>query len=192
MKPAIPTLSLALLLAAAPLPAQELAAPRFDAAAPTPPALFDLAPVEAAPADPGARAADVVADARGFSFRPILHALGGAVVGGWVGYVGAQVVKSDWDKAENGSFSGQRTAWVAAGAAVGMLGSWLIGETRSPRPGPLTPPRRSVRDRSLITGAEIRDSGLRTALEVVTPTWPSKLRPQQRSSPAGLSAQAWP
>lgn len=174
MKPTLLLRLFALLLVAVPASAQQLDVARFDAAALTAPPPLDLsvAPVAApAPARAQATPSDAgraTADDHGFSFRPILHALGGALVGGWVGYVGAQVVKSDWDKETNGTFSDQRTTWVAAGAAVGVLGSWLIGETRPPRPGPLTVERRSPRDRSVITSKEIREAGLQTALDIVT------------------------
>lgn len=175
MKPALPTLPLILLLVAAPAVAQELAAPRFDAAMLAAPASVDLpgvatpmAPVDRRSAGHTGSDAAAAESTGGFSMKPILHALGGAVIGGWVGYVGAQVVKSDWDKSDNSAFTGQRSTWVAAGAAVGVIGAWLIGETRPPRPDPFPVDRPSPRDRSTISDVEIRESGLRTALEVVT------------------------
>lgn len=175
MKTTPVTLILALLVAAAPAAAQQLTDSRFQRATiPATAALVAPMPVAAATAaptlDPAERApaADAsVADDGGFSFRPILHTLGGALVGGWLGYVGAQVAKSDWDKETNGTFAEQRTTWVAAGAAVGVLGSWLIGETRAPRPGGPLAPRPSPRDRTMITTREIRDSGHHNALDVI-------------------------
>lgn len=174
MKTTPVTLILALLVAAAPAAAQQLTDSRFQRAEipATASLVTPVAPAVAAPAlsraerDPDAADASV-ADDGGFSFRPILHTLGGALVGGWLGYVGAQVAKSDWDKETNGTFVEQRTTWVAAGAAVGVLGSWLIGETRAPRPGGPLAPRPSPRDRTMITTQEIRDSGHHNALDVI-------------------------
>lgn len=163
MKPALlpPTLLSVLLLAAIPLQGQQIDSSRFD----------DVGVTPAPPVPVAAPAAETtptaMQDDRGFSFKPILHVIGGALVGGWVGYVGAQVVKSDWDKETNGTFVQQRTTWMATGAALGVLGSWIIGGTRSPRPGPLTVEPRSPRDRGTITTREIRESRLQTALEVV-------------------------
>ena len=106
----------------------------------------------------------------GFDLGSVAHALGGALVGGWVGFVGAQVVQSDWDKSSNSGLTSQRSAWVAGGAAIGILGSWLIGETRTPGPGPLTVDPRPMRGRNLISASEIAESGAMNAYELVSTT----------------------
>lgn len=103
----------------------------------------------------------------GFDFGDVVHAIGGALVGGWVGFVGAQVVHSDWDKSSNSALSSQRSAWVAGGAAIGILGSWLIGETGTPGPGPMDVQPQPMRGRNVITAKQIAESGAMNAYELI-------------------------
>jgi hypothetical protein len=156
-------ITIALLLVALPATSQELSTSRFETARIVPEEVSDLpAPV----AERAAPEASQGNDGRGLlSFTSLAHAVGGAIVGGFVGYVGAQVVKSDWDKENNGSFKDQRSAWVAGGAVVGLLGSRLIGRTGPvldvPQPGP---PRR---DALTITEREIREADVTNAYDLV-------------------------
>ena len=41
----------------------------------------------------------------------LLHALGGVVVGGWLGWMGSQVSYSDWNEEVDGEFASQRRGW---------------------------------------------------------------------------------
>lgn len=166
MRATLPTAAVLLLATAGTAAGQRLVSPRFQAAERAPDA---FAPSAATPAptteDP--RDEPRVREGGGLlSFSSVVHAIGGAIVGGWVGYVGAQVVKSDWDKENNGSFSHQRSAWVAGGMVIGLLGSRLIGRTSAPRPGPLevTRPRRN---RSVLTAAEIADANVDNAFDLI-------------------------
>ena len=147
---------------------QEIAPSRFDPAR--------LAPsgsaVEAATLSPYGDAAAVAGTAYGdetrqggLTWTQIAHRVGGALVGGWLGYVGAQVVRSDWDKETNGSFRHQRYSWAAAGAVVGVVGSHLLRGTRAPRPGPRVV--ESVSRGSRLGTEEIRSSQARTAYELI-------------------------
>ncbi|HUG41658.1 MAG TPA: hypothetical protein VMM12_14310 [Longimicrobiales bacterium] len=167
-----PPLVLALSVLASSLP-QELPAPRFDGARLVPASLLELNPdriptaplaldPSPAPAVPGA--AD--ARGRGLTWMQIAHRVGGALVGGWIGYVGAQVVRSDWDKQTNGTFHYQRYSWAAAGAVVGFVGSHVIRGTRSPR---TAGPRLEVepRDGSYLSMEEILSANVGSAYDLI-------------------------
>ncbi len=174
---------LAVILAAgaAPLHAQRLAPSRFEAALPALPALAAVPAVPAtaataapalgrvaAPAAHVDRADDEQKEGSSnglFSFRTLAHVVGGAVVGGWVGYVGAQVARSDWDKESNSALSDQRSAWVAGGAVLGILGSRLIGRTSPPVLGPLQPRPRA--DRNVLTTEEIQAASVTDAYDLI-------------------------
>lgn len=151
---------------------QELAPPRFDDARRAAVALPAIAAPEtqAVRFRPAAETAAVEdqSERQGLTWRQIAHRLGGALLGGWVGYVGSQVVLSDWDKETNNSFLEQRYRWAAAGAVLGVVGSHLFGATRGPgeRATPSVP--MTPRDRWSYLGAEeIRASETRTAYELI-------------------------
>lgn len=151
--------------------AQELPSDRFDAA------VVDRLGHPIVP-EPGLPALDAAADQRAgaglFSWSGVLHTLGGALVGGWVGYVGSQVALSDWEKETNSSFRDQRLSWVAGGMAVGVLGSWVIGGTGSPA-GALAPaPGDPGSDRMWIGRSEIRGtdaSDVYALIQSIRPEW---------------------
>jgi hypothetical protein len=113
-------------------------------------------------------------EARGglrFSWSDVAHTVGGALVGGWLGYVGSQVVQSDWDKEANGAFRSQRSLWSAAGALLGIAGSQALGATE---PAVVVRERPEVdRARRTITEPEIRGSSAGNAYDLV-----SALRPE--------------
>lgn len=96
-----------------------------------------------------------------------LHTLGGALVGGWVGYVGSQVALSDWEKSSNGAFADERSRWVAAGMVVGIIGSRLIGGTAPPGPGSgeVLRPRP---DRNVLGRTQIASAGARNVYELIS------------------------
>jgi hypothetical protein len=102
----------------------------------------------------------------------IARFLGAAIVGGWVGYVGAQVQTSDWDKSSNSELRNQRATWVAGGAVLGMVGVRLfpgLGGSQPLRPRASPPPARLV-----IGEDEVRSSGTTTVLQLVRaarPEW---------------------
>lgn len=107
-----------------------------------------------------------------FTWRGLAHTIGGALVGGWLGFVGSQVVKGDWEKDSNGSLRNHRTLLTAAGALAGVVGSRLIGHTRPPRDA-IRPGPRQRSDR-LLTREEIAESEARDAYELISgrrPQW---------------------
>jgi hypothetical protein len=61
--------------------------------------------------------------------RPALRALGGAVLGAWVGFIASQVSRSDWDQEEDGDFTSYRVGFAVGGAAVGAVAGLVMGRT---------------------------------------------------------------
>ncbi len=221
---------LALAAGAAPLRAQERPASRFQAALSIPAATLVAPPAQptvvsalttvpgpSAPATgwsataPGrsaassSRAGEAAAEQGSsgfFSFRNLAHFVGGAIVGGWVGYVGAQVAHSDWDKESDGSLSNQRSTWVAGGMVLGMVGSRLIGHTSPPRPDPLV--RQPRASRNILTLDEIRGSTVSDAYDLIqslrkdwlvtrgTNSWSETARGTLQGSPAAPSGTIVP
>lgn len=147
---------------------QEIAPSRFDDARITATSLVvEDAPVPASEGEGSAASAALPHEAPGggLTWKQIAHRVGGALVGGWLGYVGAQVVRSDWDKKTNGSFRHQRYSWAAAGAVVGVVGSHLLRGTQAPRPGgPVVP---TAARGAHLGSEEIRSSQARTAYELI-------------------------
>lgn len=129
-------------------------------------ASMPAAPVSASAKTGSSRALSV-------SWSTVAHRLGGALVGSWVGYVGAQVVQSDWAKESNGGFRGQRSMWVVAGALAGVVGSHVVGKTAVPV---MVPERLDhfSREQREISTEELREAGNQSAYDVVQrvrPRW---------------------
>ena len=158
-------LPLVLALGALASPPQELAPPRFDPVrlSPTPLATAAL-PAASTPAAPDGIVTAGEAEERGVTWKKVAHRVGGALVGGWLGYVGAQVVLSDWEKDTNWSFLDQRYSWAAAGAVAGIVASHLI---RGTGPGRVRVEPRPDRDRSFLGTEEIRSAAATNAYELI-------------------------
>jgi hypothetical protein len=101
-----------------------------------------------------------------------LYTVSGAIVGGWAGYVGAQVAWSDWR--DTPGRSDQRLRFSVAGAAIGLVAGFLIG-SRAPAAAPLVPPA-SAPVRRVITEEEIRASAARSLTQLVRERRPQWLR----------------
>ncbi len=108
------------------------------------------------------------------------YAVGGALVGGWTGYVAAQVTWSDWsDGAGRGT---QRIRFSVSGAALGLLAGALIGSHHTGAAAA------AVEERELappittrpITAEEIRASSARTVTELLRQLRPQWLRSRGR------------
>lgn len=101
----------------------------------------------------------------------VLWAVGGAIVGGWTGYVASQVVRSDWSTADGRSTL--RLRFSLAGAGLGFVGGYLAGRHEPARsPIPAWPPT-ELRQRP-ITEAAIRASAARSVTELLRekrPQW---------------------
>ena len=122
--------------------------------------------IDPPPPPPPPPPATAEAEQRGLTWEQIAHRVGGAVIGGWIGFVGAQVTLSDWDKDTNSSFRDQRYTWAAAGAVAGLVASHVVG--RSFSPGPRSErPEVFARDGRYLGEAEIRASDARNAYELI-------------------------
>lgn len=108
------------------------------------------------------------------------HALGGALIGSWAGYVTSQVAWSDWR--EGTGRGAYRVRFSATGAALGLFVGTFIGsrgtEATAPLPlervvvPPITP--------GPITEDEIRASSARTLTELLRRLRPQWLRSRGR------------
>jgi len=101
-----------------------------------------------------------------------LYALGGAIVGGWAGYVCAQVAWSDWR--DDPGRRDQRVRFSVAGAAIGLVAGLLIG-TRTPAAVRPMPPV-STPGQGAISEEEIRASGARSLSQLLREKRPQWLR----------------
>ncbi len=146
-------------------------------AAPAPPAADPLLgeapsaaalPVPAAPAR--ARRAGVPRAARSF-----LHTVGGAVVGGWLGLVTSQVVRSDWEKESNDEVTGHRVGFALGGALFGGAGGLFIGSRPS---SDLRASLRQARrgEQEVISQEEIETANASNLFELVQRLHPEWLR----------------
>lgn len=106
--------------------------------------------------------------------RSLLHTIGGAAVGAWIGYFTSQLFRSDWDKESNQEVAGYRMGFALGGAALGGAGGLVIG-TRAPTTytGNLRP-KEPVRD--LITREQIEASGVANVYDLVQSLHPEWLR----------------
>jgi hypothetical protein len=105
--------------------------------------------------------------------RGMAHYLGGALLGGWVGFVGAQVTHSDWERQTAGQLREQRATWAIAGATVGLIAARLLP---SSTPTPVALPERGFAppSRARLATEDIRNSGATNALELIRglrPEW---------------------
>ncbi|MEJ2184858.1 MAG: hypothetical protein P8Z36_02870 [Gemmatimonadota bacterium] len=103
----------------------------------------------------------------------VLWAVGGAIVGGWTGYVASQVARSDWsDASGRGAL---RLRFSLAGAGLGLLGGFLAGNRAPARP--VTPVWRPTDVRNgPITEEDIRASMARSVTELLREKRPQWLR----------------
>lgn len=144
--------------------------------------LPDAIPVSEAPPVPGTPAApDAGSDAGSISWHAVAHVVGGALVGGWVGYIGSQVVRSDWDKRTNWDLREERMGWAAVGAVAGVLGSRAVGPTTAPGAN-LDPLEGRSKRGSVISTAEIRDADVTNAYDVIDLLRRDWLRPRGTNS----------
>jgi hypothetical protein len=153
----------------------------------TDPYTITMAPI--APIAPAPRAAEE-SGAVGRGFRAAVGIAVGAVVGGWLGYFGAQVTNSDWEKISTAEKTSLRQGYTVAGLGVGgVVGYFLRPKGRVPGrlPQPFNVPARS--GRLLLASSELRRSIATNALEAVEmgrPEWTK----QQRDDEAKRAGQA--
>jgi hypothetical protein len=118
--------------------------------------------------------------ALGLGARALVGVVGGAVVGGWLGYFGAQVGRSDWARVTDTEKSSLRRSYMVSGAGVGaFLGYFMRPRVRatSRLPQPIHIPARTGRQLLMLT--ELRRSIATNALEAVElgrPEWTKQQR----------------
>lgn len=177
---ALALVTIAALATATPATAQRLD-DRFRASdLPTPATL--AAPDAPTPTLGATAAPQVSAQPRSGFLWSVVRVLSGAVIGGGLGYVGTQIVRSDWDEPTDGSYSNQRRTWVAAGMVAGAVTGTLIGGRRrglEPVDLPVPTPRDQ---RSIITGREIGESEIHNAYDIVHSLRPEWMRTRGTSS----------
>lgn len=100
-----------------------------------------------------------------------LWAVGGAIVGGWTGYVASQVARSDWSDASGRG--GMRLSFSLTGAGLGLIGGYFAGRhTPTISPTPARPP--TYLRGGPLTEKEIRVSTARSVTELLRekrPQW---------------------
>lgn len=134
-----------------------------------------MTPVAPAPAADAEHASTL-----GKSLRAVLGVGTGALVGGWLGYFGAQVGRSDWDRVPTGEKNSLRQSYTAAGVGVGGLVGYFLRpkmRARGALPQPLNIPARSGRQLFAVT--ELRRSVATNALEAVELDRPEWTKPQR-------------
>jgi hypothetical protein len=172
----------------APLAAQSVA-PRLSLVARSETAPYTITMTPIAPA-PRAVAAEDESGAAGRGFRAAVGIVVGAAVGGWLGYFGAQVTNSDWEKITSAEKTSLRQGYTVAGLGVGgLVGYFLRPKARIPNrlPQPFNVPART--GRLLLASSELRRSIATNALEAVEmgrPEWTK----QQRDDEAKRAGQA--
>lgn len=127
------------------------------------------------PEKPAASAVPDIADTRDHHpvVRVVLWAVGGAIVGGWTGYVASQVARSDWsDASGRGAL---RLRFSLAGAGLGLIGGFFAGHRAPARSLPPVWRPTDVRD-GPIAEQEIRASMARSVRELLREKRPQWLR----------------
>jgi len=108
--------------------------------------------------------------------RIVVFGTGGALLGGWTGFVASQVVWSDWRNEPGRSAIRQRYSLIGAG--VGILAGVLMGIHSSPNPIPrLGPPAPDLASPNApITAEQIQASSARSIRELLRELRPRWLR----------------
>jgi hypothetical protein len=151
--------------------------------------------VHMTPVAPAQRAADDAGpSAAGKVLRAVAGVGAGALVGGWLGYFGAQVGRSDWQKSTSEEKTSLRQSYTTAGVGVGgLLGYFMRPKVRARQaiPQPTSVPART--GRQLFSVAELRRSIATNALEAVEldrPEWTKQQRADEAKDGSAARAGA--
>lgn len=132
------------------------------------------APAQGTPAAAVAGERAATAPRTGHSLlNTILYSAGGAVLGGWAGYMTSQIVWSDWQKLSRPGAN--RLHYTLTGAGLGALAGALLGHHVEPGAGAATP---VFGIRPAITTEQIQASHTRTVQELVQLLRPQWLNPR--------------
>ena len=130
-------------------------------------------------------------------FRTAVGVGVGAVVGGWLGYFGAQVANSDWERISASEKTEIRQGYTRAGVGVGAVAGFFLRPKARPinrLPQPFNVPART--GRLLLVSAELRRSIATNALEAVElgrPEWTQQQRADEAKrggQPSALPVEA--
>ncbi len=119
-----------------------------------------------------------------------LYAAGGAVLGGWVGYMTSQIVWSDWQELSRPGVN--RMHYTLTGAGIGTLAGAVVGHHVGGGAPAAPPPgrRRSPwGDLPVITAAEVRASRARTAAELIADLHPEWIERRSTDTFGGAAVQ---
>lgn len=173
------------------------AAPRMSALSPTS-AMLVTRPESSAyrvTMQPIAPAAPVSADAddehqsvAGRIFRSAIGVGVGAAVGGWLGYFGAQVTNSDWQRISNAEKTSIRQNYTKVGVGIGAVTGYFLRPRphASKLPGLYNIPART--GRLLLASKELRRSVATNALEAVEMGRPEWIEQQRKDEAAHKGA----
>ena len=106
--------------------------------------------------------------------RVLTFAAGGMLVGGWAGYVTAQIARSDWT--DTAGRATQRLHFSLGGAALGLVAGIVLSTRGGWRPVAPQPPRLALPIDRPITAEEIRSSSARTITDLLRELRPQWLR----------------
>ena len=144
---------------------------------------------------PVAPAAPVSADAddehQSVAGRILRSAIGvgvGAAVGGWLGYFGAQVTNSDWQRISNAEKTSIRQNYTKVGVGIGAVTGYFLRPRphASKLPGLYNIPART--GRLLLASKELRRSVATNALEAVEMGRPEWIEQQRKDEAAHKGA----
>lgn len=173
------------------------AAPRMSALSPTS-AMLVTRPESSAyrvTMQPIAPAAPVSADAdnehQSVAGRILRSAIGvgvGAAVGGWLGYFGAQVTNSDWQRISNAEKTSIRQNYTKVGVGIGAITGYFLRPRphANKLPGLYNIPART--GRLLLASKELRRSVATNALEAVEMGRPEWIEQQRKDEAAHKGA----
>jgi hypothetical protein len=146
---------------------------------------------------PPAAADEAGSSTAGRVFRAAVGVGVGAVVGGWLGYFGAQVANSDWARITPAEKTSLRQSYTRVGVGVGGLAGYFLRPKARPvnrLPQPFNVPART--GRLLLASAELRRSIATNALEAVElgrPEWMKQQREDEAkrgNQPSALPVEA--
>lgn len=152
-----------------------------------------------APIAPGAapRDDDAGPSMAGRVLRTVVGVGVGAAVGGWLGYFGAQVANSDWERITATEKTEIRQSYTRVGVGIGAVAGFFLRPKARPvnrLPQPFNVPART--GRLLLVSAELRRSIATNALEAVElgrPEWTKQQRDDEAKrggQPSALPVEA--
>jgi hypothetical protein len=115
--------------------------------------------------------------------RSLLQTGGGALVGAWLGYFAAQVVRSDWDKQTDAEVLQQRATFALGGAVFGGASGMLFLGGRGPSAPVAARPQQEPRGANeVITREQVEGASAASVHDLVQRLRPEWLRTRGNNS----------